>query len=65
MLRINNKKCNFCEECVFVCVNNAIIFVNSNLIIDINKCKKCNACKKVCLSKAIEENFSKVDKTNG
>ncbi|MEN3014059.1 MAG: 4Fe-4S binding protein [Endomicrobiia bacterium] len=55
MLKINTKKCNFCEECVFVCINNAIVFVKGDLVIDFNKCKGCKYCKKICKLKAIEE----------
>ncbi|MCS7152312.1 MAG: 4Fe-4S ferredoxin [Endomicrobia bacterium] len=57
MLKINNKKCNSCEECIFVCINNSISIVNGEFVIDINKCKNCKACRNVCSAEAIEEIF--------
>lgn len=53
MIYIDIKKCKNCEECVFVCINNAITIKDGNFNIDQEKCKKCKFCIKVCTFGAI------------
>ena len=55
MLRIDNSKCNDCEECILVCPNNAINFVDDRLVVDKMKCKQCNICISVCPVSAIKK----------
>ena len=55
MTWINSKKCNACEECVFVCLNNAIITIDGKFTIDNEKCKQCHICMSYCPVHAIQK----------
>ena len=52
---IDANKCNQCEECIFVCLNNAINFIAGEYVIDKLKCKSCNNCLSVCPIGAIKK----------
>ena len=48
------ERCIECRDCQNVCVNGAISFESSSLLLDYNKCNICGACVKVCTPQAIE-----------
>ncbi|MEK6645482.1 MAG: 4Fe-4S binding protein [Candidatus Firestonebacteria bacterium] len=53
---IDVNKCNKCEECIFACLNNALIVIDGDFTIDQEKCKHCNTCISYCPIGAIEKN---------
>jgi DNA-directed RNA polymerase subunit D len=55
MIRINQKKCNVCEQCIKACSKN-ILGKDENLItiVESEKCDLCNECVNVCPMDAIQ-----------
>jgi len=53
----DSKLCNFCEECVHVCEEEALKRVDQKIRIDRKKCVGCGACIKACPNGVLKETF--------
>ena len=55
-VRIDDKKCNYCMECVHACTNQALTYDNSVKVFMHNayECAYCEVCMDVCENEAIE-----------
>ncbi len=54
MLEINHEKCCGCNYCTLSCGQEALSYINYQIIIDTEKCELCGACVYYCPNKAIE-----------
>lgn len=56
---IDKSKCSLCQQCISVCGNHAISYIDTGdtttdyIVIDSKKCVGCGKCIKACSSKAI------------
>jgi NAD-dependent dihydropyrimidine dehydrogenase PreA subunit len=63
MLKIDNKKCWGCKDCISVCSQNAIYYIDKSFYID-HFCNNCNKCIDKCAFEAITSSTSPVTVTN-
>lgn len=54
-LKVDMEECGVCEDCIDVCVEEAITRKAYTIIIDPNKCDNCGECVDVCPVGAIYE----------
>ena len=52
-LQIDDKKCDYCLECVSVCPNTALSFYKSCFTHYPDKCSNCECCEMACENEAI------------
>ena len=53
-VKINDKKCDYCLECVNSCPNGALTFYRACFMHDAYSCAYCEVCMDVCPNDAIE-----------
>ena len=59
VVKIDGKKCNFCEECISVCPRDVFVKKRDNVIIDPKNHENCNLCM-ACVSECDREAISVV-----
>ncbi len=53
--KVDNAKCDGCEECIEECPAEAITLVDKKAKIDAEECTECAACVDTCPNEAITE----------
>ena len=53
-VRIDDKKCDYCLECVSACPNQALTFYKACFMHDAYSCAYCEVCMDVCEKEAIK-----------
>ncbi|MFH1455050.1 MAG: 4Fe-4S binding protein [bacterium] len=51
--KYNKQLCMQCQTCVGVCPQQALSFVDDEIIVDENKCVGCGMCASICPAKAL------------
>jgi len=49
----NKQLCVQCQTCVNVCSQQALSFVDNEIVVDENKCVSCGMCASICPTKAL------------
>ena len=52
--KVDESKCNACEECVETCPTEVISMVDGKAFVDPDECIDCEACIEACPEEAIE-----------
>lgn len=53
-VRIDDKRCDYCLECVSVCPNHALTFYKGGFMHNAYECANCEVCMDVCQNDAIK-----------
>ncbi|MDY6820830.1 MAG: DUF362 domain-containing protein [Deferribacterota bacterium] len=61
IMKWNKEKCVFCYNCVQICPEECIEFVDNVYTVDEKKCVRCGRCARVCPEDAIEVPITHVD----